>query len=49
MAVDAAIEAGAERAFVFLERLVAEPSVVGDEASAQDVVAEEFDRLGFSA
>ena len=47
-AVDEAVEAGAERAFAFLERLVAEPSVVGHEASAQDVVAEEFARLGFS-
>ena len=47
-AVDRAIEAGAERAFAFLERLVAEPSVVGAEAGAQAIMAEELDRLGFA-
>jgi acetylornithine deacetylase len=47
-AVDHAIDADAERAFVFLERLVAEPSVVGAEASAQAVLAEELERLGFA-
>jgi acetylornithine deacetylase len=47
-AVDRAIDADAERAFVFLERLVAEPSVVGAEAPAQAVLAEELDRLGFA-
>ena len=47
-AVDRAVDADAERAFVFLERLVAEPSVVGAEASAQAVLAEELDRLGFA-
>ncbi|MGZ8640419.1 MAG: ArgE/DapE family deacylase [Actinomycetota bacterium] len=47
-AVDRAINADAERAFVFLERLVAEPSVVGAEAPAQAVLAEELDRLGFA-
>jgi acetylornithine deacetylase len=47
-AVDDAIEADAERAFDLLERLVAEPSVLGNEGSAQEVVAEEFDRLGFA-
>jgi acetylornithine deacetylase len=47
-AIDQAIEADAERAFAFLERLVAEPSVVGAEASAQHVVAEELERLGFA-
>jgi acetylornithine deacetylase len=47
-AVDRAIQADAERAFAFLERLVAEPSVVGAEASAQELIAEEMDRLGFA-
>ena len=47
-AVDRAIEADAERAFAFLERLVAEPSVVGAEAGAQAVMAEELERLGFA-
>ncbi len=47
-AVDRAIDADAERAFAFLERLVAEPSTVGTEAPAQAVVAEELERLGFA-
>ena len=47
-ALDRVIEADAERAFTFLERLVAEPSVVGEEAPAQAVIAEEMDRLGFT-
>ncbi len=47
-AIDRSIEADAERAFGFLERLVAEPSVVGNEASAQQVLAEELERLGFT-
>jgi acetylornithine deacetylase len=47
-AVDDAIVADAERAFVFLERLVAEPSVVGAEARAQAMLAEELLRLGFA-
>lgn len=46
-AVDAAIADGAEAAFSFLERLVAEPSTVGNELAAQRVVASELDRLGF--
>ncbi|MGE5132196.1 MAG: M20/M25/M40 family metallo-hydrolase [Gemmatimonadota bacterium] len=46
-AVDRAISAGAEQAFAFLERLVAAPSTVGEEAKAQQVVADELDRLGF--
>jgi acetylornithine deacetylase len=46
--VDAAIEASAESAFTFLERLVAEPSTVGAERGAQDVVAAELARLGFA-
>jgi acetylornithine deacetylase len=47
-AVDAAIEAAAETAFAFLERLVAEPSTVGAERGAQDVVAAELTRLGLA-
>jgi acetylornithine deacetylase len=46
--VDAAIDAAAESAFTFLERLVAEPSTVGSERGAQDVVAAELARLGFT-
>ena len=46
--VDAAIEAAAEAAFAFLERLVAEPSTVGAERGAQEVVAAELARLGFT-
>jgi acetylornithine deacetylase len=46
-AVDRAIEAEAESAFAFLERLIRAPSVVGDEAGAQEVVAGELARLGF--
>lgn len=45
--VDAAVDAAAEAAFGFLERLVAEPSTVGAERGAQDVVASELARLGF--
>jgi acetylornithine deacetylase len=45
--LDAAIERHAEHAVAFLERLVAAPSTVGDEDAAQDVVAEELERLGF--
>src|SRR5690242_8543058 len=47
-AVDRAIEAEADSAFAFLERLVRAPSTVGNEAGAQDVVAGELDRLGFA-
>ena len=46
--VDAELEALAEGAFAFLERLVAEPSTVGEEAGAQAVVAAELERLGFA-
>jgi acetylornithine deacetylase len=46
--IDAEIAALAEGAFAFLERLVAEPSVVGEEAGAQAVVAAELARLGFA-
>jgi len=47
-AVDRAIEAEADSAFAFLERLVRAPSMVGDEAEAQAVVAGELARLGFA-
>ena len=47
-AVDQAIEDGAGTAFAFLERLVAAPSTVGQEAPAQEIVAAELTRLGFS-
>jgi acetylornithine deacetylase len=46
-AVDAAIRAGAEGAFSFLERLVGAPSTVGEEALAQRIVADELAALGF--
>ncbi|MDR2985222.1 MAG: M20/M25/M40 family metallo-hydrolase, partial [Nocardiopsaceae bacterium] len=46
--VDAAIEAAAEPAFAFLERLVAQPSTVGCERGAQDVVAAELAKVGFA-
>ncbi len=46
-ALDAAVRGRAEDAFAFLERLVAAPSTVGNEAPAQAVVAAELDRLGF--
>jgi acetylornithine deacetylase len=46
--VDAAIDAAAESAFAFLERFVAEPSTVGAERGAQDVIATELARLGFA-
>ena len=45
--LDEAIVRGSERAFAFLERLVAAPSTVGDENRAQDVVGGELARLGF--
>ena len=46
-AVDHAIETGAQAAFAFLEKLVAAPSTVGQEAQAQEIVAAELERLGF--
>jgi acetylornithine deacetylase len=46
-AVDAAIQAGAERSFSFLERLIAARSTVGEEAPAQRIVAGELASLGF--
>src|SRR6266702_58882 len=45
--VDLAIDEGAEAAFSFLERLVAERSTVGHERGAQELVASELARLGF--
>jgi acetylornithine deacetylase len=45
--VDRAIEAEADTAFSFLERLISARSTVGEEAGAQGVVAEELARLGF--
>jgi acetylornithine deacetylase len=45
--LDEAVERLAERAFAFLERLVAARSDLGREAEAQDVVAGELARLGF--
>jgi len=45
--VDRAIDGCRENAFAFLRRLVSEPSVVGNEAGAQRVVAFELARLGF--
>jgi acetylornithine deacetylase len=47
VALDAAVDDGAERAFGFLERLVAIPSTVGNERTAQDLMAEELGRIGF--
>lgn len=46
-ALDRAIDDRAEDAFGFLERLVAAPSPVGLEMTAQQVVRDELDRLGF--
>lgn len=46
-ALDGAIDDRAEDAFGFLERLVAAPSTVGAEMTAQQVVRDELDRLGF--
>jgi acetylornithine deacetylase len=44
--LDEAIVRSSERSFAFLERLVAARSTVGDEGAAQDLVAEELERLG---
>lgn len=48
VALDAAVAAHAERALAFLERLVAAPSTLGNEAQAQAVLAAELERLGFA-
>jgi acetylornithine deacetylase len=45
--VDEAVERLSDRAFAFLERLVAARSDLGREAEAQEVVAAELARLGF--
>src|SRR5262245_34296793 len=45
--LDEAVERLSERAFAFLERLVAARSDLGREAEAQAVVADELARLGF--
>jgi acetylornithine deacetylase len=46
-ALDAAVSDLSERAFGFLERLVAVPSTLGNEAEAQALVAAELERLQF--
>ncbi|CAN5131965.1 ArgE/DapE family deacylase [soil metagenome] len=46
--LDAAVEAAAERAFVVLERLVAEPSTIGQEQGAEEVLAAELAGAGFA-
>ncbi len=46
--LDAAVAAAAEDAFGFLERLVAEPSTVGNEKGALTVFADELTDLGFA-
>jgi acetylornithine deacetylase len=46
-ALDRSIGDLAEPSFGFLERLIAAPSTVGQEAAAQQVVRAELDRLGF--
>lgn len=45
--LDAVIASEAEGAFALLERLVAQPSVLGNEAGAQEVLAAELELLGF--
>ncbi len=47
-ALDSAVERGAERAFDFLERLVAAPSTIGAEAGALEVFGAEIADLGFA-
>lgn len=47
-ALDGAIRAAAETSFGLLERLVGEPSVVGREQGAEEVLAREFVRQGFA-
>src|SRR5262245_30673000 len=46
-AVDDAIRAGADGAFLFLERLIGARSTVGEETPAQRIVADELARLEF--
>jgi acetylornithine deacetylase len=47
-ALDRSIDDLAEQSFGFLERLIAAPSTVGQEAAAQQVVRAELNRLGFA-
>jgi acetylornithine deacetylase/succinyl-diaminopimelate desuccinylase-like protein len=47
-ALDRAIDDLTQDAFRFLERLVAAPSPVGAEETAQQIVRDELDRLGFT-
>jgi acetylornithine deacetylase len=47
LALDRAVDANAETAFGFLERLVAQPSTVGQEQGALEVFAAELVELGF--
>jgi acetylornithine deacetylase len=47
-AVDAAIDACAERALAFLDALVREPSVPGAEQGAEDILAAELARIGMT-
>ncbi|HEY3751185.1 MAG TPA: ArgE/DapE family deacylase [Pseudonocardiaceae bacterium] len=46
--VDRAVADGTEDAFALLERLVAQPSTVGNEAGAQEVLADALADLGFT-
>jgi len=46
--LDRAVEEHAARAIDLLERLVAQPSTVGNEAGAQEVLAAELDAAGFA-
>lgn len=46
--IDERVEAHAEEAFAFLERLIAAPSTVGQEQGALEVFATELDGLGFA-
>lgn len=46
--LDDAIRAAAPRAFALLEKLVAEPSTLGQESGAQEVLAGELVRAGFA-
>ena len=45
--IDARIDAHAEAAFGFLERLISAPSTVGQEGPALEIVAAELEALGF--
>jgi len=47
-AVDESIERLSTRAFGFLAELVAQPSTVGSESGAQDLMVTELERLGFA-